>query len=137
MQDYVSEKTMALVIKSGKISAEVLEGAIKSFIKNTKKTVNKAKEKSATGKQSLKTLQKSGVSLSSVEITKDNIGDFDSVAKKYKMQNQKVPQIVRVIDGTAYTVNIHFKENAKESVRDKIMRLIRKEVETEMRCAQP
>ena len=47
-----------------------------------------------------------------------------------EMQNQKVPQIVRVIDGTVYTVNIHFKENAKESVRDKIMRLIRKEVET-------
>ena len=46
------------------------------------------------------------------------------------MQNQKVPQIVRVIDGTVYTVNIHFKENAKESVRDKIMRLIRKEMET-------
>ena len=46
-----------------------------------------------------------------------------------EMQNQKVPQIVRVIDGTVYTVNIHFKENAKESVRDKIMRLIRKEVE--------
>ena len=47
-----------------------------------------------------------------------------------EMQNQKVPQIVRVIDGTVYTVNIHFKENAKESVSDKIMRLIRKEVET-------
>ena len=45
------------------------------------------------------------------------------------MQNQKVPQIVRVIDGTVYTVNIHFKADAKESVRDKIMRLIRKEVE--------
>ena len=54
-----------------------------------------------------------------------------------KMQDRQVPQIVRVIDGTVYTVNIHFKENAKESVRDKIMRLIRKDVETEMRCAQP
>ena len=48
-----------------------------------------------------------------------------------EMQNQKVPQIVRVIDGTVYTVNIHFKADAKESVRDKIMRLIRKEVGTE------
>ena len=92
MQDYVSEKTMALVIKGGKISAEVLEGAIKSFIKNTKKTVNKAKEKSATGKQSLKTLQKSGVSLSSVEITKDNIGDFGSVAKKYRIDYSLMKQ---------------------------------------------
>ena len=44
-------------------------------------------------------------------------------------QDRQIPQIVRVIDGTVYTVNIHFKSDAKESVRDKIMRLIRKEVE--------
>ena len=45
------------------------------------------------------------------------------------MQDRQIPQIMRVIDGTVYTVNIHFKLDAKESVRDKIMRLIRKEVE--------
>ena len=46
-------------------------------------------------------------------------------------QDREAPQIVRVIDGTVYTVNIHFKADANESVRDKIMRLIRKEVEAE------
>lgn len=81
MQDYVDEKTMALVVKGGKITARILREAIKDFMK----IEHKVKDKAHTGKQSLKSLQKSGTALTSVEINKDNIGDFEKVAKKYKI----------------------------------------------------
>ena len=68
----------------------------------------------------------SGNSVPSGTGRKDECMENKSIVE---MQDRQIPQIVRVIDGTVYTVNIHFKENAKESVRDKIMRLIRKEVE--------
>ena len=80
MQDYVDEKTMALVIRGGKITAQVLKEAMKGFVK----IEHKVKDRAHIGKQSLKSLQKSGTALTSVEINKDNIGDFEKVAKKLK-----------------------------------------------------
>ena len=47
MQDYVDEKTMALVVKGGKITARILREGIKDFMK----IEHKVKDKAHTGSQ--------------------------------------------------------------------------------------
>ena len=66
MQDEINEKTVALYIKTGKLTAEVLQKAMKAALAQAKKQIMK---------------QNTGVS--NIEITKDNIKAFESTAKKY------------------------------------------------------
>lgn len=40
----------------------------------------------------------------------------------------KVPQMTKKVGNTTYEVHIHFSEMSKETMTDKIMRLIRNEV---------
>ena len=79
MQEQINERSVALSIKAAKITGRLLAKAIRAFLK-------KAREPTVThGKQSLKTLSKHGASLSSIEITGDNIGSFSSSARKYNV----------------------------------------------------
>ena len=79
MQDEINEKTVALYIKTGKLTAEVLQKAMKSVLAQTKKQIGKQPH----GKQTLKQLMKQNTGVSNIEITKDNIKAFESTAKKY------------------------------------------------------
>jgi hypothetical protein len=68
-----------LYIKAGKITGRVLAQAMQAFLK-------KAREPTAShGKQSVKSLTKQGASLTNIEISGDNIGDFKHVARKYNV----------------------------------------------------
>ena len=83
-QDQVNEKSVALVIKGGKISAKILAKAINLLLKQGKKQIDKAKApKIGQGKQSVKSLVKQGQGVSNIEITDANIGAFEPIAKKY------------------------------------------------------
>lgn len=83
-QDQVNEKSVAIVIKGGKISAKMLAKAIALILKQGKKQVNKAKApKIGKGKQSVKSLVRQGAGVSNIEITDDNIGSFEPIAQKY------------------------------------------------------
>ena len=79
MQEQNTEKTVALSVKTGKMTAKVLKGAVKAFLDAQK---NK-KPKIYKGKQSVKHLTRSGESLTSIEVTDKNIKSFDKTARKY------------------------------------------------------
>ena len=79
MQDEINEKTVALYIKTGKLTAEVLQKAMKAALAQAKKQIGKQPH----GKQTLKQLMKQNTGVSNIEITKDNIKAFEHTAKKY------------------------------------------------------
>lgn len=81
MQDEINEKVVALSIKTGKLSAEVLQKSMKFFLAQLKKQADK--RQMPHGKQTLKQLMKQNAGVSNIEITKENIKAFESTAKKY------------------------------------------------------
>ena len=81
MQDEINEKTVALAIKGAKISSQVLASAMKEYLRHRHNKTSKVK----TGKQTLKSLQKQGSGLASIEVSEDNIKSFESTARKYKI----------------------------------------------------
>ena len=87
MQDEVNEKTMALCIKGGKISAQLLKAALTKLLAEIEKKQQSKKmggqNRCKRGKQSIKSLQQSGAQLTNIVVTDNNIKSFDRVARKY------------------------------------------------------
>ena len=81
MQDEVNEKTIALYIKTGKLTAQQLQKAMKALLAQMKKQHDR--QKIPHGKQTLKQLMKQNAGVSNIEITEGNIKAFESTAKKY------------------------------------------------------
>ena len=79
MQEQVNEKTVALYIKTGKLTAEMLQRAMKKLLSQMKKQADRPPH----GKQTLKQLMKQNAGVSNIEITGENIKAFESTAKKY------------------------------------------------------
>ena len=79
MQEEVTQKTIALSMKTGKLTAQVLQAALKKYLQHRAKSKNTLHH----GQQSLEQLKKHGVALSNIEITEANIGAFKPCAKKY------------------------------------------------------
>lgn len=79
MQEEVDQKTIALAVKTGKLTAQVLQAAIRKYLAARQKGTGKAHH----GQQSLRQLKKDGSALSNIEITDANIGLFKPCAKKY------------------------------------------------------
>lgn len=79
MQEEVDQKTIALAVKTGKLTAQVLQAAIRKYLAARQKGTGKAHH----GQQSLRQLKKDGSALSNIEITDANIGLFRPCAKKY------------------------------------------------------
>ena len=82
MQDEINEKTVAISIKATKMTAALLQAAIKKLLAEGKKQLDK-QALPKKGKQSLKQLMKHGTGVSNIEITEDNIKAFATTAKKY------------------------------------------------------
>lgn len=86
MQEEVNEKTISLCIKGGKITAQILKAALIKLLAemDKKKQQEKGKDQcKKTGKQSIKSLQKSGAQITNIVVTDNNIKSFDRVARKY------------------------------------------------------
>lgn len=79
MQDEVNEKTIALYIKTGKLTAQTLQKAMKAILSKGKKQLAKPPQ----GKQSLKQLMKQNAGVSNIEISDGNIKSFEKYARKY------------------------------------------------------
>ena len=79
MQDQVNEKVVAVSIKTTKLTASVLQTAIKQVLAKMKAQ----RGKQPRGKQTLKQLMKQNTGISNIEITDSNIKDFTATAKKY------------------------------------------------------
>ena len=80
IQEHIDDKTIALTVKATKITGRLLAQAMRAFLKKMKEP-----KKPKFGKQSLKSLQKHGASLSDIEITGDNIGSFNKIARKHNV----------------------------------------------------
>ena len=80
MQEEVTQKTIALVIKTAKLDANVLKAAMRMYLNH-----HKQKAQKTHGKTSVKKLVGEGVGASSIEITDGNIKSFERVAKKYNV----------------------------------------------------
>ena len=44
------------------------------------------------------------------------------------IENQTAPTFVKKIEGMTYVVKLHFSEQAKESMEDKVKKMLRKDV---------
>ena len=84
MQDEINEKIVALSIKGAKLSAVMLQKAMKKLLEEMKKQQGKPPQ----GKQTLKQLMKQNAGVSNIEITEGNIKAFESTAKKYGIDRE-------------------------------------------------
>lgn len=80
MQEEVTQKTIALVIKAAKLDANVLKSAMRMYLNHRRKQAQKIH-----GKVSVKELVGEGAGVSSIEITDGNIKSFERVARKYNV----------------------------------------------------
>ena len=79
MQDQVNEKVVAVSIRTTKLTALLLQAAIKQVLVKMKAQ----RGKMPRGKQTLKQLMRQNTEISNIEITDSNIKDFTATAKKY------------------------------------------------------
>ena len=124
MQDEINEKVVALSVKGAKLTAEMLQKAIKAMLAQAKKQ----QEKQPHGKQTLKQLAKQNAGLSNIEITEGNIKAFEQTAKKYgidfalkKDSTETPPRYLVFFKGRdADVLTAAFKEfSAKKLTQDK------------------
>ena len=79
MQEEVTQKTIALSIKAGKLSGKTLQAAMRKFLQMYHHKKNEPRH----GKQTLKQLIRQNTGDSNIEISDSNIRDFSQTAKKY------------------------------------------------------
>ena len=72
MQEEVTQKTIALVFKSSRLTADVLKKAMKMYLER-----RKAGQQATHGKMSVKKLVGQGMGASSIEVTDNNIKSFE------------------------------------------------------------
>ena len=86
MQEEVNDKTIALSVKTAKLTGTMLKAVLRKFLEEQAKAKQKSKTKSAEpkhGKQTMKQLMKQNTPLTGIEVTDGNIKSFEKVARKY------------------------------------------------------
>lgn len=92
MQEETTQKTISLVIRGGKINADILKASLKYLLQQMQKEQarqnakrNASKSAPKQGKQSMADLKKNAGDdkLTNIQITGKNIGSFDRYARKY------------------------------------------------------
>ena len=79
MQEEVTQKTIALVFKSSRLTTDVLKKAMKMYLEHQKH------KEPFHGKIPVKKLVGQGMGASSIEVTDNNIKSFERVARKYNV----------------------------------------------------
>ncbi|MGB4661870.1 MAG: PcfB family protein [Mobilitalea sp.] len=136
MQEEVTNKTIALVFRTTKLTAETLKKAIQMYLE-----YQKGKTQNNHGKISVKKLVGQNAGVSSIEVTDNNIKQFEKVAKKYsvdfsikKDKTVDPPKYMVFFKGRdADVISQAFKEFVKvnekvkqrESVKQKLQKLVK------------
>lgn len=81
MQEEVTQKTIALVIRATRLSADVLRKAMSAYLNHRKQKMSIPKH----GKMSVKKLMGRDQGANSIEVTEKNIKAFERIAKKYNV----------------------------------------------------
>ena len=142
MQDEVNEKTMALCIKGGKISAQILKAALTKLLAEIEKKKQQSKKmggqnRCKRGKQSIKSLQKSGAQITNIVVTDNNIKSFDRVARKYGIdyslkkveQEGKTEYLVFFKAKDVDVMTAAFKEYTSETLKKQKRESVRQKLE--------
>jgi hypothetical protein len=79
MQEQINEKTVALTIKSTRLTGRLLAKVMRAALRKMKQ----ARDAPPHGRQTLKQLAKQNAGLSNIEITNRNIKSFEPYARKY------------------------------------------------------
>ena len=128
MQDEVNTKVIALVVKGGRISADVLRKALKKFVEELEKAQKTASQpKIYRGKQSVKHLVEQNAAISNIEVTDGNIKSFERTARKYgidyalkKDTSEQPPRYLVFFKGRDVDVMTQaFKEFSANTVKQK------------------
>ena len=128
MQDEVNTKVVAIAIKGGKITAEVLDKALKKFVEEIEKEQKTASQpKTYRGKQSIKHLVEQNAAISNIEVTDGNIKSFERTASKYgidyalkKDTSEQPPRYLVFFKGRDVDVMTQaFKEFSAKTVKQK------------------
>ena len=93
MQEEVTQKTIALVIKTAKLDANVLKAAMRMYLNHRRQKAQKTH-----GKTSVKKLVGEGVGVSSIEVTDGNIKSFERVARQER-QDVRTAQVSGIFQG--------------------------------------
>jgi hypothetical protein len=123
MQEDVEQRTVALAISTTKLTGRELKKAVLKFLAYLKDKQNPPTI--PQGKQSVKQLAKQGQGMTSIEITDQNIKDFERVAKKYgvdfavmKDKHEIPPKYVVFFKGKdADAITNAFKEYTSDMVK--------------------
>ena len=81
LQEEITQKTLALCVEASKMTAQLLQQAMKKVLADMEK--HKKNPQLRHGKQTLRQLMKHNTGVSNIEITDQNIRAFSSTAKKY------------------------------------------------------
>ena len=81
MQEEITQKTLALCVETGKMTAQLLQQAIKKVLADMEK--HKTNPQLHHGKQTIRQLMKHGAGVSNIEITDPSIKEFEKIARKY------------------------------------------------------
>lgn len=145
MQDEVNTKVVAIAIKGGKITGEVLDKALKKFIQEIEKAQKTVSQpKTYRGKQSIKHLVEQNAAISNIEVTDGNIKSFERTAKKYgidyalkKDTSEQPPRYLVFFKGRDVDVMTQaFKEFSAKSVKQKDKPSLRKKLSHEQQQAK-
>ena len=101
MQDEVNEKVVSLAIKTSKLTAEVLQKAMKALLAKGKGQLTKAPH----GKITMRQLMKPGEKVSNIEITDQNIKAFDPKPDSFRAS---------VLRGVMHFVELYHGEFSEE-----------------------
>ena len=124
MQDEVNTKVVAIAIKGGKITAEVLDKALKKFVEEIEKAQKTASQpKTYRGKH----LVAQNAAISNIEVTDGNIKSFQRTANKYgidyalkKDTSEEPPRYIVFFKGRDVDVMTQaFKEFSARTVKQK------------------
>ena len=136
MHEEVSDKTVNLAVRTGKVTARTLVQALKAYIRHRRnKSANKKIEENTPveGKQSVKELIKQGQGVSSAEIGDEGIKDFKRIANKYGVDFAIVKDKAK--DPPVYTV--FFKAKDADAITQVLKEYSVKQVKRKKTATRP
>ena len=126
MQEEITQRTVALSVEAGKLTARLLQQAMKKALEEMER--QKKDPQLRHGKQTLRQLMRHNAGVSNIEITDQNIKAFSAMARKYgidfalkKDASGEIPRYLVFFKGRdADAVTAAFREfSAKNLAREK------------------
>ena len=135
LQEEITQKTLALCVEASKMTAQLLQQAMKKVLADMEK--HKKNPPLRHGKQTLRQLMKHNTGVSNIEITDQNIKAFSATAKKYgidfalkKDTTGEIPRYLVFFKGRdADVITAAFREFSAKNLEKEKKPSIRKELE--------